>query len=83
MIAPFDDAEESGRFAGTPAFIREYPWMPDVRVAISVAISVAVSSDTAICGPIVTNEVGSRNGWIVAVWVLRNLRSEPQPKLPR
>jgi hypothetical protein len=59
VIALFDDGEEAPDiFAGTKAFVREHPWMKDVRVAISI--------DTAVAGPIVTNEVGpENNGWLV------------------
>jgi hypothetical protein len=57
MIALFDDSEEYGPFAGTRAFIRAHPWMADVRVAISL--------DTAVAGPISTNETGPDNGWLV------------------
>jgi len=57
VIALFDDSEERGPYAGTRAFVREHPWMADVRVAISL--------DTAVRGPIVTNETGPRNGWLV------------------
>ena len=60
VIALFDDSEEIGPFAGTKAFVREHPWMSDVRVAISI--------DTAVAGAISTNEVGPRdNGWLVHV----------------
>ena len=59
VIILFDDGEEwPDIFAGTKAFVREHPWMSDVRVAISV--------DTAVAGAISTNEVGPRNnGWLV------------------
>jgi hypothetical protein len=57
VIALFDDSEEYGPYAGTRAFVREHSWMPDVRVAISL--------DTAVAGPISTNETGPNNGWIV------------------
>ncbi len=58
VIALFDDKEEIGPFSGTRAFIREHPWMKDVRVAISV--------DGATSGFISTNEVGPQNnGWLV------------------
>jgi hypothetical protein len=59
VIALFDDGEEEPDiFAGTKAFVREHPWMSDVRVAISI--------DTAVAGPISTNEVGpTNNGWLV------------------
>lgn len=58
VIALFDDSEElPDPYRGTKAFVREHPWMADVRVAISL--------DTAIRGPIVTNETGPRNGWLV------------------
>ncbi len=59
VIALFDDGEEDPDiFAGTRAFVREHPWMADVRVAISI--------DTAVAGPISTNEVGpDNNGWLV------------------
>ncbi len=60
IIALFDDGEEEPDiFAGTRAFVREHPWMADVRVAISI--------DTAVAGPISTNEVGPNNGWLVDV----------------
>ncbi len=60
VIVLFDDKEEIGPFSGTKAFVREHPWMGDVRVAISI--------DGAIAGPISTNEVGPRNnGWLVHV----------------
>ncbi len=58
VIALFDDKEEIGPFSGTRAFIREHPWMKDVRVSISI--------DGATSGFISTNEVGPRNnGWLV------------------
>ncbi len=59
IIALFDDGEEwPDIFAGTKAFVREHPWMSDVRVAISI--------DTAVTGSISTNEVGpEENGWLV------------------
>ena len=59
VIILFDDGEEyPDVFAGTKAFVREHPWMSDVRVAISL--------DTAVAGPISTNEVGPKNnGWLV------------------
>ena len=44
IIALFDDAEEIGPFSGTRAFVREHPWMSDVRIAISI--------DTAVAGAI-------------------------------
>jgi hypothetical protein len=58
VIALFDDGEEEPDiFAGTKAFVREHPWMSDVRVAISI--------DTAVAG-LLTNEVGpENNGWLV------------------
>jgi putative aminopeptidase FrvX len=60
IIILFDDGEEyPDNFAGTRAFVREHPWMEDVRVAISI--------DTAVAGPISTNEVGPNNGWLVDV----------------
>lgn len=61
VIILFDDGEEyPDIFAGTKAFVREHPWMSDVRVAISL--------DTAASGPISTNEVGPKNnGWLVQV----------------
>ena len=57
VIALFDDSEENGPYAGTRAFVQKHPWMADVRVAISL--------DTAVAGPITTNEIGPRNGWMV------------------
>ncbi len=58
IIALFDDKEEIGPFSGTRAFVREHPWMKDVRVAISI--------DGATSGFISTNEVGpENNGWLV------------------
>ncbi|HLO31376.1 MAG TPA: M28 family peptidase [Anaerolineales bacterium] len=58
VIALFHDGEEPGSFAGTRAFMREHPWMSDVRVAISI--------DGAVAGFISTNEVGPQNnGWLV------------------
>ncbi len=60
IIALFDDKEEIGPFSGTKAFIREHPWMKDVRVAVSI--------DGATSGFISTNEVGPQNnGWLVHV----------------
>jgi hypothetical protein len=62
IIALFDDGEEEpGIFAGTYAFVREHPWMSNVRVAISI--------DTAVAGPISVNEAGPNNGWLVDVLV--------------
>ena len=58
VIALFHDGEEPGFFAGTRAFVREHPWMKDVRVAISI--------DGAVAGFISANEVGPQNnGWLV------------------
>lgn len=59
VIVLFDDGEElPDEFSGTKAFVREHPWMSDVRVAISI--------DTAVAGPISTNEVGPHaNSWLV------------------
>ncbi len=57
VIALFDDSEERGPYAGTRAFVLGHPWMADVRVAISL--------DTAVRGPISTNETGPNNGWLV------------------
>ncbi|RPI33779.1 MAG: M28 family peptidase [Chloroflexota bacterium] len=58
VIALFDDGEEfPDIYAGTKAFVRVHPWMSDVRVAISI--------DTAVAGPISTNEAGPDNGWLV------------------
>ncbi len=60
VVALFDDKEEIGPFSGTRAFIREHPWMKDVRVAISI--------DGATSGFISVNEVGpENNGWLVHV----------------
>lgn len=54
VIVLFDDGEEyPDIFAGTKAFVRSHPWMSNVRVAISI--------DTAVAGPISTNEVGPKN----------------------
>jgi hypothetical protein len=58
IIALFDDGEEEpGIYAGSRAFVREHPWMGDVRVAISL--------DTAVAGSISTNEAGPNNGWLI------------------
>ncbi len=59
VIILFDDGEEGSIiFAGTKAFVSGHPWMKDVQVAISL--------DTAVAGPISTNEVGPKNnGWLV------------------
>ncbi|HWH69441.1 MAG TPA: M20/M25/M40 family metallo-hydrolase, partial [Candidatus Sulfotelmatobacter sp.] len=60
LIVLFDDGEEigpGGPFTGTRAFISEHPRMTDVKVAISL--------DTAVNGPISTNETGPDNGWMV------------------
>jgi peptidase M28-like protein len=60
VIALFHDGEEYGTFAGTRAFVREHPWMKDIRVAISI--------DGAVAGFISANEVGPQNnGWLVQV----------------
>ncbi len=60
IIVLFDDGEElPGAFSGTYLFVRKHPWMSTVRVAISL--------DTAVAGPISTNEVGPENGWFVGV----------------
>jgi Peptidase family M28 len=60
VIALFDDKEEIGPFSGTEAFVREHPWMSDVRVAVSI--------DAATAGFISVNEVGpENNGWLVHV----------------
>lgn len=59
VILLFDDGEEEPDiFAGTKAFVRQHPWMSDVRLAFSI--------DTAVAGAISTNEVGpENNGWLV------------------
>ncbi len=58
VIGLFDDGEEPpDPFTGTKAFVREHPWMADVRLAISL--------DTAVRGFIATNETGPNNGWLV------------------
>ena len=58
IIALFDDGEElPGVYAGTKAFVREHPWMADVRVAIGM--------DTAVRGYICTDDTGLENGWMV------------------
>ena len=60
IIILFDDGEEfPDIFAGTRLFVREHPMMSNVKVAISI--------DTAVAGPISTNEVGPENGWFVDV----------------
>lgn len=60
IIALFDDGEEPPEaLAGTKAFVREHPWMADVRVAIGM--------DTASRGCICTDDTGSENGWMVGV----------------
>lgn len=60
IIFLFDDGEEfPDIYAGTRAFVREHPWMAEVRVAVSI--------DTAVAGPISTNEAGPNNGWLVDV----------------
>jgi hypothetical protein len=60
VIILFDDNEELPEaWAGAKAFVREHPWMKDVKLAISL--------DTAVAGPISTNEIGPENGWLVAV----------------
>jgi hypothetical protein len=58
IIALFDDGEElPDAYTGAKLFVREHPWMRDVQVAISL--------DTAVGGPITTNETGPQNGWLV------------------
>lgn len=58
VIALFDDGEElPDAYTGAKLFVREHPWMADARVVISL--------DTAVGGPIVTNETGPQNGWLV------------------
>jgi hypothetical protein len=58
IIALFDDGEElPDPYTGAKLFVREHPWMDDVRVAISL--------DTAVGGPITTNETGPKNGFLV------------------
>jgi len=61
VIALFHDGEEAPDImAGTKAFIREHPWMSDVRVAVSI--------DSAVASFTSTNEVGPNdNGWLVHV----------------
>jgi hypothetical protein len=60
IIALFDDGEEPpDALSGTKAFVREHPWMADVRVAIGM--------DTASRGYICTDDTGSENGWMVQV----------------
>ncbi len=59
VIALFDDGEElPGAFSGSRAFVRKHPWMETVQVAISL--------DTAVAGPISTNETGPNNGQLIA-----------------
>ncbi|NIM95413.1 MAG: M28 family peptidase [Anaerolineales bacterium] len=58
VIALFDDGEElPDPYTGAKLFVREHPWMSDVQVVISL--------DTAIGGPITTNETGPQNGLLV------------------
>jgi len=58
IIALFDDGEElPDPYSGAKLFVSKHPWMGDVRVAISL--------DTAVGGPITTNETGPNNGWLV------------------
>lgn len=59
VIALFDDGEElPDAFTGTKAFIRQHPWMADVRVAVGM--------DTAARGFIsVVDTGGEDNGWLV------------------
>jgi hypothetical protein len=58
IIALFDDGEElPDPYSGAKLFVHAHPWMADVRVAISL--------DTAVGGPITTNETGPHNGWLV------------------
>jgi hypothetical protein len=58
IIALFDDGEElPDPYSGAKLFVREHPWMDEVRVAISL--------DTAVGGPITTNETGPKNGFLV------------------
>ncbi len=60
IIALFDDGEElPDPYSGARAFARQHPWMADVRVAISL--------DSAVAGPISTNEAGPDNGWLIDV----------------
>ena len=59
ILALFDDGEElPDPFSGAKAFVTKSPWMPDVRVAISL--------DTAVAGTISINESGPENGWLMA-----------------
>ena len=58
IIALFDDGEElPDPFTGAKFFVREHTWMENVSVAISL--------DTAVGGPITTNETGPNNGLLV------------------
>ena len=60
VIVFFDDGEElPDAFTGTKAFVRQHPWMSEVRVAIGM--------DTAVRGFISTDDTGSNNGWMVEV----------------
>lgn len=44
-------------FTGSRAFVRDHPWMKDVRMAISM--------DTAVAGPISTCKAGQDNGVLI------------------
>lgn len=58
VIALFDDGEElPDPYSGGKVFVKENALMKDVRIAISL--------DTAVNGPISTNEVGPDNGVLV------------------
>ena len=58
IIVLFDDGEElPDMFTGSRAFVRDHPWMQDVRMAISM--------DTAVAGPISTCETGQDNGVLI------------------
>ena len=58
VIVLFDDGEEEpDPYTGARMFVLEHPWMADVRVVISM--------DSAVRGPISTNEIGPENGFVV------------------
>jgi hypothetical protein len=60
LILLFDDAEEMPFiFLGTKGFIREHPWVDEIKVAIGL--------DTAVRGPVHVNETSAPNGRMVSV----------------
>jgi hypothetical protein len=66
VILLFDDGEEYG-FLGSQAFVDQHPWASEVKLAVSL--------DTAVAGPMLVNQTGSLNGWLMRGFARANPRS--------